>query len=167
MKSVILTAVLGFALSSAWAAATFDAGSGTGQVPGRDVQALLGWTEPQFQERAPALSFSLRGSGEFTAVCGWLNTQGVRMEDRRGLSVGWQVPVSSSLRYDVRSLRRIDGFQLLGFVKSQDGSASPPVTGSPCVGADGTLGNWTAVVPHVQTRSLWAHFGGVDVQVPF
>ncbi|MBS3996059.1 MAG: hypothetical protein KGZ67_01790 [Hydrogenophaga sp.] len=163
-----LTALAGLLVAaSGWAASTFDPVSGTGQVPGREVQTLLGWTDAQFQERAPAVSFSYHASGHFNAVCAWTNAQGARMEEPRTVNMDWQASVNSSLRHDVRNPQRIEGFQLLGFGGPPGTGAPVPEPGAPCPGAGGLTGTWLAVVPQRHSGALSARFGGQDVRLPF
>lgn len=167
MKAFHLITTLLLAAPAAWGSATFDAASGTGQVAGRDVQNVLGWTDAQLQERAPAVSFSYRSSGQYTGVCAWTNAQGVRVEERRTGVVNWQSSLNASLRHDPRNPRRVEGFQLLGFSGSPTRGEAMPMSGAVCTGAGGIPGAWLAVVPQLQSDALLAHFGGVEVRLPF
>lgn len=155
------------AVPCAWAAPNFEPTSGTGWVPGRDVQTLLGWSDVQFQERAPAVNFNYRLIGQYSAVCAWTNVQGVRVDERRSVSVSWQAHVTSSLRRDARDARRTEAFLLMGFGGSPQQGGSAPVEGAPCAGSGGSMGTWRAVVPHTGSNSLSANFSGVDVLLPF
>lgn len=152
--------------SPAWAT-TFDAESGTGYVEPPDVQLPFGWTDLQFQERAPGVAFGYQSGGHYTAVCRWATQQGGVAELRHSQAYVWEAPVNSVLRYDPRQARRIAGFQLLGFANSIGAAASLPAVGAPCAGPGGVIGAWSVVTSQVQTRTLSARFAGVEVLLPF
>lgn len=157
--------MLGGALSCA--AITFDFMSGAGMLSAKDVQVPLGWTDPQFQQRAPGVTFRYRTSGRYAAICSWTLPQGGAIEEARAQHFGWEAALTSTLRYDSLQPGRIEGFQLLGFAQAVDSTVSVPAVGSPCTGGSGMPGIWSAVVPQVQVRELVARFGGVDTVLPF
>jgi hypothetical protein len=155
------------AAASVWASTSFDPLSATGQVSARDVQNVLGWTDAEFQQRARAVSFSYRTTGDFTATCSGLNAQGGRVEEPRLLQLDWQAPLNSMVRIEPRNPGRIEGFQLLGLGHTSDPADTTPVSGAACTGANGLAGTWVNVLPRQQTHALTAHFGGQAARLPF
>jgi hypothetical protein len=155
------------AATTVWASSSFDPVSATGHVPGHDVQTLMGWTEAQFQERAPAITFILHASGQFTGTCVGTGPDGSRFEEDRTVIVDWQAPVISSLRHDMSEPGRVDGFQLLGLGATPDLESLPPAPGGPCPLAQGSPGTWLSLSSQLQAHALLARFGGVDVRLPF
>lgn len=154
------------AVAASVSAATFDPVSGAGLLSVGDVQAPFGWTDAQFQERAPAVTFRYRTAGRYSAVCSWLLPQGGVGEELRHPSFAWEGPLTSALRFHTQQRGRIDGFQLLGFTQTPN-DPTTPVGGTPCPGPGGLLGTWSNVTPQVQSRALIARFGGVDAVLPF
>ncbi|MDP2263451.1 MAG: hypothetical protein Q8K24_09875 [Hydrogenophaga sp.] len=151
----------------AGAAVQFDISSGAGFVSATDVQLPLGWSDPQFQQRAAGVTFRYRTSGRYTAICSWPLPQGGAAEESRTQPFMWEVALTNTLRFDNKQRGRIDGIQLLGFAQAAGSNESVPTVGSPCSSGGGVPGTWSSVALQVEVRTLVARFGGVDTVLPF
>lgn len=161
-----LLALIFLATGSA-GATSFDPASGTGDVAPADIQLPFGWNDVHFQERAPVVTFHYQASGSYTAVCSWPTSQGGVGQARHSQAYRWEAPVNSLLRNDPTQIRRIAGFQLLGFTPTPGVVVPLPVVGTPCRGVDGVAGAWSVVTPGPESGALSARYGGVDVLLPF
>lgn len=153
--------------ASVAAAVQFESSSGVGFVPGSVVQESFGWTDGQFQLRAPGVSFRLRSTGRFTGSCSWRDPQGAVVEESRSQGFASEAPLSSGLHYQSRQRASVDGFQLMGFLPAPGGAEMVPAAGSICAGPAGQTGTWMTVTLQVQSRTLLVRFGGAEMMLPF
>lgn len=149
------------------AAVQFDPETGVGFVPGAEVQTPFAWTEAQFQQRSPGVSFRYRSTGRYNGICTWTGSQGASAEEQRSQTFAWEAPLTSGLHHHGQQRARVDGFQLMGFARASGAADKVPAVGSPCSGGGGQTGSWTVLTPLVQSRTLLVRFGGVDVVLPF
>jgi len=148
--------------SIAGASVTFDSSTGTGFVGKGDVQTALGYNNAQMQANANSLTFTYSqpatqalsqdatqagtqvvtedltcGNNEHNTRQGTRDgsRDGNRSGNRAGIQSG---SLSSSVAYDARTHRQVDGFNLTGF----SGAATFVPSGSPTWGG-WSFGEWT------------------------
>lgn len=143
------------AVSSAYAAVSFDPGAGTGFVGKGDIQTVLAWNNKQLQDNASGLLFSYQTEDKYDATCEWSTTTGgpkskVIWHD---ITVKKTVTISSGIVYEARQKSQITGFNLLDFGTVTQ-NIEAPAEGGACQG-EGQNGTWTEVTQTGTTGGLY------------
>ena len=148
------------------AVVTFDPATGTGFVGKGDVQTVFGWNNQQLQSKASGVTFSYDALDVYSAVCTWTTGEGTKGEKTHNVSIPRHAGVNSSITYDARTHKQIDGFTLTGFADTTT-TGTVPVVGAPCVGDDGIDHNgvWTAVSLTSSDSTLSTVYGGNSVVI--
>ena len=167
-QKVRIAGVALLAVSSvAFATVTFDSSSGTGFVGKGDVQFAFGWNNKQAQSNIGGLGFSFNATDRYAAVCEWVTGTGTRGQKTHDISLMRRTSIASSVAFDARTHKQVDGINLNGFGATQT-SGTPPVVGDPCVNSDGgTANNGTYVSVQLVSSEggLFVTYGGNSVQL--
>jgi hypothetical protein len=126
--------------TTAYAAVTFDSGSGTGFVGKGDVQEAFDWNNKQLQQNAPGVSFEFVSTtiSEREWTCTNNNNQNEQVRERTTTTTTTGLVDSIA-----RERNQITGFNLQGFSGEPTESSTtegPPVNSCPS-------GPWTLTTP--------------------
>jgi hypothetical protein len=163
--TVALIAMLAVSAVGAFAAVNFDSSTGTGFVGKGDVQLAFGWNNQALQKNAGGVSFTYDATQNYEAVCTWITGEGTRGEQTHNVSHTTSTSVSSTIAYDARTHKQIDGFNLTGLGAVTE-TGTVPVVGGACPGNAGTDGTWTSVEQTGSSGGLYVNYGGTSVAMP-
>ena len=122
IKRTVSATVLSAALlaTPALASVTFDPNSGVGFVGKGDVQSAFGWNNQKLQEQALNLTFGTRQKIEYEFDCARdIGMQHIVVTQERTNNI------LSIVRYDARTHKQVDGFNLTGYGASI--TVGPPI----------------------------------------
>jgi hypothetical protein len=167
-RILALAGVLTLAIAGVAAATvTFDSNTGRGFVGKGDVQLAFGWNNAVLQANARLVSFSYDAVDTYEATCTWVTGEGTRGERTHDIDIPRRTSISSTIAYDARTHRQVDGFILNGFVGDPTVGGTVPVVGEACVAEDGDgiaqNGTWTTVTLLGSTGGLYVSYGGNSV----
>lgn len=170
-KTALLTvASVVAAASAAFATVSFDPTSGTGFVGKGDVQTAFGWNNAKLQQNAGGVSFSFNDVATYLATCTWQTGNPDRPQSLKthNVDIPRHTRVNSSLQYDARTHKQIDGFLLNGYGQTST-EGTVPVVGGACVGNEEGIdhnGQWSAVeLVGSSGGTLTVNYGGSSVQL--
>jgi hypothetical protein len=156
------------AAGAVYAAVTFDSSTGKGFVGKGDVQLAFGWNNAKLQANASGVSFTYNATDTYSATCSFVTGAGTRGEQTHNVSIPRHTSVNSTIQYDARTHKQIDGFLLTGFgATTTDGTV--PVVGDACVANDEGVarnGTWSVVTLVSSTGGLYVNYGGTSVPLP-
>lgn len=162
MKLMKLVAAVGVAIaaSTAYAAVSFDAATGTGFVGKGDVQIAFDWNNAQLQANADSVTFSYSTEDKYDATCKWQTVTGNGTTIYHDVTVRRTVTLNKTVAYKARtnSQDSITGFNLTGF-GAVSSNRDAPVDGGACLGGGGQQGVWSDV-------TLTSSTGGLYVNAP-
>jgi opacity protein-like surface antigen len=131
MRKLLATAACAAVLisSAAWATVTFDESTGTGFVGKGDVQLALGLNNAKMQAQASTLQFKFEQQGRYSVTCSYEDF--VNVDDPEGpgkikeyftaeKDFNRVLNINSSVQYDARTHKQVDGFLLTGYSNNND-----------------------------------------------
>jgi len=161
-------AVLALSATAAFAAVSFNSTTGTGFVGKGDVQTAFGWNNTALQKNASGVSFTYNAVDTYSATCSFITGAGTRGEQTHNVDIPRHTAVTSTVAYDARTHKQIDGFNLTGFgATTTEGTV--PVVGEACVANDEGVardGTWSAVTLVSSTGGLYVNFGTTSIPLP-
>ncbi len=125
IQGSLALALLLVSVTSALAAWTFDAGSGTGFVGKGDVQLIFGWNNKQLQDNAGLIQFRATTVSEVEWECTNSNNQKIQERERTTTTVSLVSKID-------RMRNQITGFTIDGYTGTPTSSTEgPPLNSCP------------------------------------
>jgi len=156
-----------FAFSTTiFADVTFNSESGIGFVGKGDVQSAFGWNNHALQQNYAGVTFTFRTDVTYSATCTYITDAGTLEEETQEITDEIETDLTSYINSNARMRNQVTGFFLTGYSGQVLYADAIPVVGSPCVGAEGIVGTWTAVELINSTDiGLFVNYGGSSVQL--
>lgn len=165
-KGLTLSAVA-LVATTAFAAVTYDPGTGKGFVGKGDVQIPFSLNNQTMQTKAQSTFFHQENKETYTFTCMWLtgNIQNIKQHFR---DKKLRTDVAKMLASDPRKTGQWTGWNLNGFESISVALGDPiPMVGDACPGEEGNGARVSAVDPNPISKSvtLFATIDGVSKQI--